>query len=59
MTKILKFSSAPFFCRQEVETNSALVCIFVGDYICWTLFFSAPVGEVNVLSFLVYLHCGR
>ena len=54
----MKFCGAPFY-RQEMETNSALVCIFVGDYICWTLFFSAPVGEVNVLSILVYLHCGR
>ena len=34
-----------------METNSALVYILIGDYICWTFFFSVPVGGVN---FFIY-----
>ena len=55
---IFQSRGAPFY-LQGVETNSALVYIFIGDYICWTFFFSAPVGGVNFLSILAHLHFGR
>ena len=47
---IFQSCGVPFY-LQGVETNSALVYTFIGDYICWTFFFSAPVGGVN---FFIY-----